>query len=417
MRMKPHDPEAPELGRPGSWQVGTGRIGVVIDERIVLSLDTFSSGSFIRAPEELKVRIWYPAATGATGAPAHYNHVLNLPGGVRTAVSSTGFAIENATAVRGPTFPLVVLSHGFGGWCEQFSRLGEHLASRGYFVASIDHGDRPAATVPEFLLSFGSVLANRALDQRAVINALQIMARAQDPRLPCQIDARKLALIGYSMGGYGALNTAGARYSFSCDPSDKLPTGVRDILNDASSVPLNALVLFAPWGGQPASRAWKDTALNGVRTPTLLVSGSQDDVVDHEHGVSWIFDNLSHAERHLLTFREARHNIFGDPFDLTGLPFIAREFLAEPVWRSERLNVINQHFVTAFLDLHMKGCASSAGYLEVPCEDANRGIWPVSLGELTGDMLAGQAQGSYWPGFPRRWAAGVSLQRERPASA
>lgn len=121
MRIKPHDPEAPELGRAGSWEVGTRRIGVAIDDRIALTLDTFSSGSFNRVPGELQVRIWYPAATGAAGSPAHYNHVLNLPGGVRTAVSSAGFAIEHATAAPGLAFPLVVLSHGFGGWCEQFT--------------------------------------------------------------------------------------------------------------------------------------------------------------------------------------------------------------------------------------------------------------------------------------------------------
>ena len=35
--------------------------------------------------------------------------------------------------------------------------------------------------------------------------------------------------------------------------------------------------------------------------------------------------------------------------------FVTREFFDEPVWRKDRITAINQHFVTAFLDLNLKG--------------------------------------------------------------
>ena len=404
------DPEAPELGRPGEWPIGTQTFALPIGSRPVLTFESMMRGECQLLPQTLSIRIWYPAAAQAAGALARYEHGMTLLGEPPVVIGIAGRAMVDAEAAANQRFPLVVLSHGFGGWNTQFSRLGEHLASRGYVVASIDHSDQPAASLPEFMLSFGNVLINRTLDQRAVIAELIAAARGRRLGLPASADTGSIALIGYSMGGYGALNTAGAPYSFANEPSDKLPPGAREQMEAAPAAALAALVLFAPWGGQPQNRAWTEAGLAKVCLPTLVVSGSQDDVVDHNHGVRWLFDSLTSSNRHLLTYREARHNIVGDPFDLAGLPFAACEFLAEPVWRRARLNAINQHFVTAFLDRHLKHEPGKSRYLDVPCTDANQGDWPLPLGAMLGGALSGRDQPGYWPGFPRRWAAGVELE-------
>jgi hypothetical protein len=35
----------------------------------------------------------------------------------------------------------------------------------------------------------------------------------------------------------------------------------------------------------------------------------------------------------------------------------------EPVWRKDRITAINQHFITAFMDLYLKGDDSRKAYL------------------------------------------------------
>ncbi len=46
---------------------------------------------------------------------------------------------------------------------------------------------------------------------------------------------------------------------------------------------------------------------------------------------------------------------------------------AEPAWNERRINNINQHFVTAFLGIHLKGL-DYGKYLQLP-ESANAGPW------------------------------------------
>lgn len=114
----------------------------------------------------------------------------------------------------------------------------------------------------------------------------------------------------------------------------------------------------------------------------------------------------------MLVYREARRNIVGNEFELSdNAPFMAAEFLKEPVWRCERLNAINQHFVTAFLDLTLKGESDKRAYLDVPTIDSGGGEWPTSFGEQLNGTLVGPAEDKYWRGFQRPWATGLELHK------
>lgn len=415
LTAQPSARDKPEIGQAGDYALGTRAFELVLADRPVLTPESFGDGVLPLQARSLGLRTWYPARS-ATGQAALYEHQLALPGHPAVLLASAGSAVPDAPPLDSESFPVVVLSHGFGGWNTQFSRLAEHIASRGYVVVSIDHRDRPPASMADFLVSFGNVLIDRPLDQRAVMSELAAMAAPGDGRLPRCADPSTVALIGYSMGGYGALTTAGASLALACPPFDQLPPHARGILEAIESGPnIDALVLFAPWGGQQQSRAWNAQALCQVQMPALIVSGSEDDVVDHTNGVRWLFESLTNSDRRLLTYREARHNIIGDPFDLTDdVPFAAYEFLTEPVWRSDRLNAINQHFVTAFLDLHLKQKVELAPYLDVPTAVASLGSWPLAPGEMPGDTVASAAQPEYWRGFQRRWATGLELERLHP---
>lgn len=414
--------ESPQLGSSGKYSIGTVSETFVLSNRSKITASSAITGALEQGDRSLSVRVWYPRNAGAQGMGAVYSHELvslRISGNTPIEVKSQGHALSGADALLGESFPLVVMSHGFGGWNTQFSNLAEHIASHGYVVASIDHADHHASDVVGAMLSFGNVLVDRTLDQRQVLQQLLAKSDAADKGYAAQINPGKVALIGYSMGGYGALASAGAIYSFTNAPLSTIPEASQAFLKESSQAParVDALIAFAPWGAQPDNRVWTQDALSKVTVPTLLVSGNQDDVVNFDEGVSWLFDHLTAAERYMLVYREARHNIVGNDFVLdSSAPFAAHESLREPVWRSDRLNSINQHFVTAFLDVHLKGDQAKAELLQVPTVDSNKSRWPLAMGEQLNGSFAGEEHAEHWPGFQRRWAVGLEFHHKASAT-
>lgn len=399
--------EAPELGRVGEFAIGTVERDYAFSNRATITAVGALTGNLPLEERHLKVRIWYPAENSPSLRRASYVHSFQGPGQPPVEITMPGIAVAGAPPLSATRFPLVVMSHGFNGWNTQFSILGETLASHGYIVASIDHGDVPITSKSSFLLSFANVLLGRVQDQRQVLTRLLADADA------LHINAEKVALLGYSMGGYGALATAGASYDPASTTIGRLPAAARDAVTTSApeiAAKIDVLVVLAPWGGQPDSRVWTSESLTRITAPTLIIDGDHDDVVNFGEGVSWIFDQMRGADRNMLVFRDARHNIVGNPVPSTvATAFPVIEFMNEPVWRQDRINMINQHFICAFLDLHLKGDRAKAGYLTVPTEDAGDGEWPMAFGESAGGTLAGNAQPKYWRGFQRRWALGLSM--------
>jgi len=404
--------EAPELGRQGSYSIGTLETSFDLANRAEITAASLATGDLDPVDRSVRVRVWYPAAPGTGDDPQQLVHVMEMPRQDPFEIASQSVARPNAEAATGEKFPLVVISHGYGGWNTQLSNLAEHLATHGYVTASIHHGDKPADSPASFLISFGNVLADRTIDQRQVIAQLVANANAGQPGYPAAIDVEKIGVIGYSMGGYGAIATAGAPYQTDEGPLSNVPTASTDqiAVAEKSNLDIDALIAFAPWGGQPDSRAWSQESLAKLEVPALIISGDQDDVVNYDQGITWLFDNMIGSDRYLLTYREARHNIAGNDFDVgPDVPFSATEFLREPVWRTDRLNAINQHFVTAFLDWKLKGREEMADYLNVPTTDSNESEWPVGFNEHLNGTLAGEEQDGHWRGFQRRWAVGLDL--------
>lgn len=405
--------EAPELGRLGQYGIGVTVRNFALEDRTRITAWGAISGNLTEANRELSVRFWYPAEK-EDGETAQYIHIMRPPGKEPVTISSQGVAVPKAKAIVDQKYPLVLMSHGFGGWDTQFSNLAEQIASHGYIVASIDHADMPIDGVTSFLLSFGNVLVDRTLDQRQILTQILEDAQSGSHDYAAQIDTNNVGLIGYSMGGYGAIASAGAHYDFSNDPMSNIPDSARITLNEVSQkpLPIKSLVTFAPWGGQPDSRAWTAENIGKIDKPVLIIAGNQDDIVNYEEGVKWLFENMTGSNRYMLVYREARHNIVGNEFDLEADGnFTTAEFLKEPVWRSDRLNAINQHFVTAFLDMTLKGDTSKADYLNVPTMNSNDSQWPVQFGEQLNGKLAGAEQSDHWRGFQRRWAVGLEMHR------
>jgi predicted dienelactone hydrolase len=408
--------DAPELAALGPNAIGTQRLVVEAADSVMLDATGIS-----RSTRPIQVRIWYPAAVSANAARTSFAHALPRPDGKGGEFVIPSLAVDQAPPLKGQRFPLVIISHGYNGWDTFMTWLAENLATKGYVVAAIDHADQRVTSPAALPVSFGNVLVHRARDIRFVVDDLA--RRAASPRDPLGqiIDAAQIGLVGYSMGGFGVLGAAGLDYAPASPLLERLPQPARAQLleSQAGGKPLaariKAVVAMAPFGGSPDSRVWSEATLAGFAKPVLMIAGDQDDVVDASGGVSWIFEHMAANTRHFLLFQNARHNVGGNPPPPEAdSDFSTREYFAEPVWRAERINAINQHFITAFLDLNLKADAGKRAFLDVVPPQSRDGKWPLAPFQSVGGKPASQDQAGYWRGFQRRWALGLEMRRGNP---
>lgn len=333
--------DAPELAPRGASPVGVMELSLLDPDRADI-LKPNGSGGYRHGPRSLPIEIWYPATAAATGSqhfvysmPAPF--LATLPRNSRHTLTFPGKASHDAAPAAGH-FPVLVLSHGYNNRAVGFSHLAENLASKGYVVIAIEHDDLDPAVAGSRRASFTQVLVDRSADQRFVIAEIRRRAFASSGSgIFAHVDPDKLALAGYSMGGYGAIATAGAGYDPHSPLMSQLPGQLMagSLEADDKSVPgLKALILFGPWGGSPANRMWSSGALAQITVPTLIVDGNKDDIADYATGVRWIFEHMTASDRYLLTYREARHNIAMN----AAPPSVADNYLYidkfdEPVWR------------------------------------------------------------------------------------
>lgn len=338
-------PDAPALAGYGSARVGV-RTEVLVNPGQVDFTDP-ARGVLDR---KLVVEVWYPADCASdcdkhlTTKDGVYDTLLR--DGV-TSVRLYGRAQREAVALAGD-FPLVILSHGYPGNRMLMAHLGETMASRGYVVASIDHPDSTYADKGAFL----STLINRPLDVQFVAD---------------RMDAQSYGIIGYSMGGYGALVSGGAEVSDAAlriEPQGEALAMHRDMAVDPR---LRAIIPIGPWGRKHG--IWDAAGLANLQVPALIMAGSDDQVSGYEDGMRLIFDQAPGCR--MLTFEGAGHNAAA-PYPAPqeaftpspGLDFLAVEHHADPVWDTLRMNGIAQHFACAFMGLHLKGDVTMARYLD-----------------------------------------------------
>jgi predicted dienelactone hydrolase len=189
------------------------------------------------------------------------------------------------------------------------------------------------------------------------------------------------------MGGYGAINVVGAGYSpqasqlFGSMTSGSKALEKRTIGNpefQASIDPrIKVVVAFAPWGMQRG--VWNAEGLAGIKIPSLFIAGSKDDISGYEDGTKAIYEGAVNSDRILLTYIDARHNTAPNPPPAealeAGRPIDEYLRYADSVWDMRRINNINQHFVTAFLGIHLKGKEDYKSYLYLS-EEAKKKVWP-----------------------------------------
>jgi predicted dienelactone hydrolase len=411
-------PDAPSLAGYGEHAIGVRTVRVVNRDQIDIvnaeAIPGEGDGNLPRYDRPLTLEIWYPAIPGGEATP----YESFLPDG-ETPVELLGRATRGADADRsGAPYPLVLVSHGYPGDRFLMSHLAESLASRGYVVASIDHTDSTYRT----RAAFASTLVNRPLDQLFVLEEMARMGSQERHFLRGLVDADATGLIGYSMGGYGAVITAGGGVTKEAVEGGLRRGGRGSMLGIhlAGSEEhegrfddrVKAVVAIAPWGMKAGF--WDAEGLAGVRVPTLFVAGSVDDISGYEGGVKAIFEQTRSIERILLTFENANHNAAA-PIPAPAEASVASEgskasfsHFADAVWDNVRMNNIAQHFVTAWLGRLLKGDSRME-----PCLDlvprSGEGIWAV---EEDGTP---KPEHTYWEGFENRTAAGLRWEKLAPS--
>lgn len=400
-------PDAPELAPYGDLEIGVRTLDLVNKDQIDI-VKVEPGKELPRYDRPLQVEIWYPAAAGATATP--YEGVFLRDG--ETKVTLHGEAARDAAPAEAETpYPLVIISHGYPGNRFLLSHLAENLASKGYVVASIDHKD----STYDDQGKFGSTLVNRPLDQKFVLNEIARLSEEDGNFLNGLVDAEKAAIIGYSMGGYGAVISAGAGVTEAAVGYEWGAPEKTLAVNQAGSETHNALpdervkavVAFAPWGMERGF--WNEDALAKIQKPMFYVAGSVDDVSGYEKGTKAIYEATINADAYLLTFENANHNAAAPmpaPAEswkksekLGWAPF---DHYADPVWDTVRMNNIAQHFVTAFLGKYLKEDEAVGAYLDV-IPNAADGVYAKN------EDGTFKPEHTYWKGFADRTAKGLSL--------
>jgi predicted dienelactone hydrolase len=378
-------PDAPELSARGTYKVGVQTLDFVNKNQI--NVLKSKAGVDTTYDRPLKVEVWYPCIV-PEGAKEMitYDEVMgtsNDPKRPLIPFTFKGRALrEGAPQYSDGSFPLVIVSHGYVGSRLLLTYLTENLASKGYVVVAIDHTESTFRDAG----GFQSTLLNRSKDILFVLNQVAELSKPKSKSfLSGLADANNTALIGYSMGGYGVLNVAGAGYSGKLDTFFMGITGGSKALkvrttNNADykasmDSRIKAVVAFAPWGMQRA--VWDAEGLQGLKIPTFFIAGSQDDISGYEDGIKAIYKGVVNTDRYLLTYANARHNIAPNPPPpeslKPGLHIDEYYRYAEPAWNERRINNINQHFITAFLGVQLKK-KEYGKFLDVK-ENSNEKLW------------------------------------------
>lgn len=258
----------------------------------------------------LNAVVWYPAVAGATETAWEAGFF------------DAGLNARDANMAPSPEkMPLILLSHGTGGSAAGLGWLGEALAAKGYIVAAVNHHGNTGAE-PNPALQGTIVWWDRPQDLSVLIDKL-----VADDRFGSRIDASRIGVAGFSIGGYTALAAVGARLShalwqkFCADEPGacKLPPEVSDKFSPEDVERLmtrdpRVLDAFSHMGDSYADPrikaafvmapvmkiAMTTDSLKTIQAPVHIVVGDQDDQAIPEYNAKPIAALIPGAELEIL---------------------------------------------------------------------------------------------------------------------
>ena len=411
-RIDTQRPDAPFFSAYGTYSVGVKTLSLIHKHQIDLlhiNGSKANTNDWPRYDRPLVTEVWYPALANSQGEKGL--NVVIRDG--KTRVILKGRAIRDASPiVSGQSYPLVIISHGYPGNRFLMSHLAENLASKGYVVIALDHADSTYADAA----GLASTLYNRRFDQLFAIDEAQRLNTLKNQFLYGLVDTSQTGIIGYSMGAYGAVVTAGGGLTqSSVDSSWATPSGLIEAHKSGSKNHLNLIdnrvktvIAIAPWGMNHGF--WDEQGLQTITIPMLFVAGSGDDISGYENGTRAIWQAASNTDRSLLTFDDAGHNaaapypapIEGRAFD-KDIGFAPYEHYADALWNTSKMNNVLQHFASVWMAKHLKSDKSMAPYLNL-LPLGNEGVWSK------GEDESPKVDHTYWRGFKQFSAKGLRFE-------
>jgi predicted dienelactone hydrolase len=142
----------------------------------------------------LRLALWYPSRE-------------TLPQGISYVGAPREAVFAEVAPAHAEPLPVLVFSHGSGGFAEQSYSMMEFFASHGWVVAAPDHTGNTFLDVRSGISP--ETLETRPQDISAVIDFLQALP-AEDPLAALISD--DIVVSGHSFGGYTTLALSGAAY-------------------------------------------------------------------------------------------------------------------------------------------------------------------------------------------------------------
>jgi predicted dienelactone hydrolase len=247
------------------------------------------------------VEVWYPAtkASVAHRPEATYNVGDWLPAPLQKLVQKfvQSQAAPDRVSIAYPSggvrgvpvapgrYPLVVFSHGYGGYRDQSTFLTAHLATWGFVVAAPDHDSRDLA---EVLGGPTGAKTNTSDvdDLRATIDLLAREDASASSPFRGHVETARVGAVGHSAGGAAVEALAAA------DPRVTTFVGLAGATVGS----------FGQTKSGPASRA--------PTQPGMLMSGTADQVVLDGSMVT-AYERMNEPKR-LVLLRNAGHLVFAD---------------------------------------------------------------------------------------------------------
>lgn len=225
--------------------------------------------------------IWYPCAAKPQSVPL---------GSLAVPFTNSLEGVKDCPVV-GAKLPLVVFSHGRGGWFGLHHDTAEALADAGFVVAAISHpGDNGNDSSQSETLSGW---ASRPADMVHLIDFMLKDWKDRDA-----IDPSKIGLFGFSKGGYTGLVLAGASLDFQrtasyCKDNSRFCEQVRS--GDVpKNLPRDTRIKAAVFADPAPTVAFTKNTLSPINIPLQVwrsESGAKDRGVDPE-GVARVLNAL-----------------------------------------------------------------------------------------------------------------------------
>jgi predicted dienelactone hydrolase len=206
-----------------------------------LTTTTASAAARNHGDGAIRITLWYPATAPEQsldiGPPGH-------------AVFLAGQAATDAPFADDARRPAILLSHGFGGSARSMAWYGTALARAGFVVIAVDHPgtNGVAGVTAEGVYSPWE----RPRDLQAALDKVLAV-----PALAAHIDAGRIGVTGFSLGGFTSLVEIGARQDVDqlvafcdgphrdaiCDPQIEYPDDFRQspkVLAEPAMAPIAA---------------------------------------------------------------------------------------------------------------------------------------------------------------------------------